>query len=167
MRYSARSIIDPNPHSHTTVDYHDSAQEIEKLKTLAEETDTVLYQISSVFPFQIIPDKIIIDKNKVTVVRKWLFNKHIFPMLYENITTVKVNRGLMFASIEFELLGFEENPGAITFLWPEKAGKAEHYILGMIKAKREQIDLSKLRPGQINKHIEKIGSSEEEAKHLF
>src|SRR3989344_3628797 len=84
--------------------------EIGKLKTLADETETVIYKASSVFPFQLFPDKIIIDKNKVSIIRKMLFFKRIFPILYEDIQTVKVNRGILLAAVEFEVRGYEQNP---------------------------------------------------------
>ena len=142
-------------------------KEIKKLNTLAEETESVIYQLSSVFPFQIFPDKIIIDKNKVTIVRKELFFKRIFPMLVEDITTVKVSRGIFFASMEFELKGYERNPRPTTHFWPEHASKAEHYILGLIKAKRDKVDLTKLTTIQVRKRLEGIGSAEEEFETLF
>src|SRR5687767_8473081 len=82
-------------------------EEIKKLDVLTTETESVIYQVASVFPFQLFPDKIIVDKNKVTIVRKQLLYKRIFPILLEDIRTVKVTRGPFFASIEFEVSGYE------------------------------------------------------------
>jgi hypothetical protein len=141
--------------------------EMVKLEKLTEETESVIYEISSVFPFQLFPDRLILDKNKLTVVRKDLLIKRIFPILIEDIMTVKVNRGPLFASIVLEARGYEMNPNPITFLKPEDASRAEKYILGLIKAKREGVDLSKLSTSEIKGKLAQIGGSTEEVKTLF
>jgi hypothetical protein len=142
-------------------------QEILKLEELVKETETVIYQLSSVFPFQLFPDKIIIDKSKVTIVRKEIFFKRVFPILIENIKTVKVSRGLLFAAMEFEITGYEENPRPVTFFWPGEATKAKQYIFGLIQAKKGGVDLAKLTTVQIKKRLEEIGKAEEEVESLF
>ncbi len=144
-----------------------SRNEVKKLDALSHGTESIIYEVSSVFPFQLFPDKLIIDKNKVTVVRKGLLMKRIFPILMEDIQTVKVNRGPIFASLELEVRGFEQNPNPTVFLWPEHATKAEKYILGLIKSKREGVDLTKLTVKDIKNRIEQIGGGEEEATTVF
>lgn len=138
-----------------------------KLNTLAKETEAVIYDIASVFPFQLFPDKLIIDKNKVSIIRKSLFFKRIFPILYEDIRTVKINRSILFCAIEFEIRGYEQNPGAVTHLWPKEASKAEKYILGMTKANRAEVDMTKLPVNKIRGVIKKIGETQEDVERLF
>ncbi len=141
--------------------------EIDKLEKLTQETESVIYEVSAVFPFQLFPDKLIVDKNKITVVRKDLLMKRIYPVLIEDVITVKVQRGPIFASIDLEVRGFEINPTPLNFVWPEHASKAEKYIMGLIKAKREGIDLTKLTVAQIKKRLAQIGGTTEEVKNLF
>lgn len=145
----------------------DPTAEIDTIKKLAEETNTLVYELSSAFPFQIFPDKIIIDKNKVTIVRKELFFKRISPLLFEDIQTVRVNRGILFAAIEFEVRGYESNPMPITHLWPKEAEKAANYILGMIKTNRDNIDLSNVSGRSVRKEVGPIGAAKENVRNLF
>jgi hypothetical protein len=140
---------------------------IKRLDKLAKESSEILYEISSVFPFQIFPDKVTIDTNKVTIVHKGLFFKNIFPILIGDIRTVKITRGLIFASLSFEVLGYEENPGTITHLWPETASKAEKIILGLLSTKREGLNISKIPKKELEKKVEKIGESTEKPEKLF
>ncbi len=142
-------------------------KEIKKLDKLVEGTEEIIYEISSVFPFQFFPDKIIIDKNKVTIVRKDIFFKRTFPMLIRDIKTVKVSRGFLFASIEFEIRGYEINPRPTNYLWPEQAIKAQQYILGLMSAKREGVDLSEIPTEKARGKLRKIGKSKEETGSLF
>lgn len=140
----------------------DKDPEVKKLEKLAQESEKTIYELSSVFPFQLFPDKIIIDKLKVTVIRNDLFYRRTFPILIEDIKTIKVTGGILFASMEFEVAGYEENPQAVTHLWPKDATKAKQYILGLIKTTKEKIDLSALSTDQVKKNLEEIGKAKEE-----
>jgi hypothetical protein len=109
----------------------------------------------------------IIDATKVTLVYKSLFYKHIYPILYSDLLSVRVTRGLLFASLSFEVRGFEENPTPISHLWPEHAGKAERRIMGLLSAKREYIETSKIPTKKLAEEAKKIGDSEEKPENLF
>ncbi len=152
----------------TVPDPQSEANEVaEKLGELVSKTNNIIYEISSVFPFQLFPDRIIVDENKVTIARKDLFFKRVFPLMYEDILTVRVNRGLIFAAMEFEIKRARLNPRPITYLWPKEAANAKKYIMGIIEAKKQKIDVSKLTAGQIRETLEEIGQAEEEAENLF
>ena len=140
-----------------------------KLKKLARESSHIIYETSSVFPFQLFPDRIIIDENKVTVSRREIFFKRVFSIMYSDILTVRVNRGIIFAAIEFEVkrLGYQIRP--VTYLWPKEASRAKKFIMGLCEAKREGVDMSKLTVDQIKGRLEEIGESQpqDEAESLF
>lgn len=157
-----KAVVQSSNHHVETAD-----TELAKLDTLVEETESTIYEFSSVFPFQLFPDRVIIDKNKVTVVRKHLFFKRIFPILLEDIRTVRVNRGIIFAAMEFEVMGYDQGPEPVAHLWPEQAKKAEEYLLGLIKSKRERVNLAKLSPDKIKKRLRGIGKMEEKVEDLF
>lgn len=148
--------------------FEPKTKETEKLDELVKESSEILYEVSAVFPFQLFPDKVIINTTKVTVVHKGLFFKHIFPILIRDLNTVKVSRGILFASLSFEIKSFEENPEPVSFLWPDQAGKAESIILGLLSAVRaEGVDVSKVPLKKVKKSAEKIGASTEKPENLF
>lgn len=138
-----------------------------KLDKLVREKNIVIYELSSAFPFQLFPDKIIIDENKVSIVRKELFFKRIFPIMIDDILTVKINRSILFASLEFDIKRYEENPSPTTYLWPKEASLAKRYIFGLVQAKRENIDLSALSTKQLKRKLLEIGRASDEADTLF
>jgi hypothetical protein len=140
-------------------------QEKEKLTNLAAES-TVLYQSQSIFPFQLFPDRLIVESDKVTLVHRTMLWKNIFPMLIENINSVTVSRGVFFACLSFELTGYETNPGSIEFLWPEDAAKAKRYILGLIRAKKQGVDISKIPNEEMKEDLEEIGRTTGEIETL-
>lgn len=142
-------------------------REVDKLGKLIDKTNSIIYEISSFFPFQLFPDRVIIDENKVTIVRKELFFKRVYSIMFEDILTVRVNRGIIFAAIEFKVKRFGQNIRPITYLLPKEATLAKKYILGLIEAKNAKIDMSKLNVFQIKDKLEEIGQTGEEAENLF
>lgn len=142
-------------------------KEIAKLDKLAEETGKIIYELSSVFPFDIFQDKIIIDENKVTVVRRDFLYKRITPIDYSDILTVRVSRSILFAALNFEIKRSRFGSIFINYLNPRKATLAKDYIIGILTAKKANIDFSKLTTYAIKKKLKEIGSGVDEATTLF
>lgn len=145
----------------------EQAEQIQDLDALIKESNTTLCRISSVFPFQIFPDELIVDANKATIIRRNLLAKRSFPILIDDILTIKVTRGIFFASMIFEVRGFESNPSPITFLWPEKATEAKMCILGIMNVKKSNIDISKIPIEILKDRLTRIGEAEEEVVKLL
>lgn len=141
--------------------------QLNDLDDLIKESNTTICRISSVFPFQIFPDEIIVDANKITIVRRNLLFKRSFPILINDILTIKVTRGIFFASMSFEVRGFEQNPNAVTFLWPEKATEAKVCILGILNVKKQNLDISKIPVELLKEKLTQIGEAEEEINTLL
>jgi uncharacterized protein YfeS len=53
------------------------------------------------------------------------------------------------------------------YLIPSEAALAQKYIMGLIQAKRENVDMSKMTREQIMDRIEQIGGGRDEAETLF
>lgn len=130
----------------------------QKLTEIAERSK-LIYTAKAIFPFQFFPDEIVIETDKVTVIHRTLWYKTVHPMPLDYLMSVTVTRGILFAAISFEITGFETNPGDITHLWPGDAAKAKRYIMGLIEAKKENIDLSPVKPSEIRDQVEEIGRS--------
>ncbi len=137
----------------------------QKLEALAH-TPTVLCQVESAFPFQVFPDKIIIEKDKVTVVHRTFAWKNIFPIPIANLNGVNVTRDFLFASLAFELSGFESNPDPVTHIWPAEAAKAKRYILGLINAYKQEIDVMSIPLNELRANLEEIGRTTGEIETL-
>lgn len=137
------------------------ADEINKLNTLAQEANTIIYELSSTFPFQLFPDKIVIDENKVTIFRRELFFQRTYPILIEDILTIRLDEGILFSSLTFSANKFINMKRPLTYLKPEEAKKARQYIMGLVQAKKAKIDLSKLTLQEIRIKLEEIGRTQE------
>jgi len=137
-----------------------------KLNRLVKQSETEIFSVKAVFPFDLFPDQIIIEVNKVTFVHKYLLSKNSFTALIENILTVDIARGPVFASVMIEIKGFDQGSQVIKFLWPKDAQKVKTLIMGLVDAKRTKIDLSVLTTKEIRERLERIGDSGEHLEKL-
>jgi len=135
---------------------------MKKLQNLAHASEDTIYSITACFPFEFFPDKLIIDKNKVTVIRNHFFLKRTYPILIEDILTVKFINSYILASLDFEVKGYEENPQPIQHLIPRQALKAKQYIMGLKKAKNEKIDVTMIPLEELRKRLLEIGGNPQE-----
>ena len=133
------------------------SEEIKKLDNLSEGSDKIIYETSSFFPFQFFPDKLIIDVNKITLVRNAMLFNRTTPILIEDILTVRITNDFFFSSIYFEVRAFEQNPPPITFIKAKEAILAETYVLALIKSKNDNIDLSKIPLKILKSKLKEIG----------
>jgi hypothetical protein len=136
-----------------------------KLATLANHS-TVIFEAQAVFPFQMFPDRIIVEKDKVTLIHRTFAWKNVFPVLISNLNGVTVTRSFLFASLSLELTGYENNPDDIMHLRPSDAAKAKRYILGLIHAQKQGIDLSKIPIEELKDDLEEIGKTTGEIETL-
>ncbi len=135
----------------------------QQLTELAESADRVLLRCKAVFPFDFFPDSITISQNKVTIVYSdFFFMKSVHTVLIENILTVQASVGPIFASLLFEVNGFQQSPPEVTFLAKSDAVKAQEIIMGLVAAKHEGINLTDLKTKVVKNQINQIGATKED-----
>lgn len=141
--------------------------ERKKLDELVEKSERKLLEVKTVFPFTIFRDSVILDTHKVDIIYGlFFFTRENFPMFYKDLRTVTAVAGIFFGQLTFELIGFEENPTSIKWLWREDAVKARRTIIGMIAVHKEGIDVSKLSEEEILAKAQEIGTAREGATQL-
>lgn len=154
------NISMPEPNGTINVDQKSVSPppSVKKLDELVAKSQRILYKTKTVFPFDLFPDEIIIDENKIDIIVKpFFYTENIFPILLKNIHGVNINATLFFASITFELTGIEANPGEIRFLWQQDAYKIKRIVTGLTAAVKEGIDLSQIPQEELVAKVEEIG----------
>lgn len=132
----------------------------EKLTNLTLESQTILFQFQTAFPFDFFPDKIIIDENKVNIVsRDFLFNYHVRSIVIEDITDVSVDTGIFFATLTIVDSSNYRFPitESIRFISKENALKARKLIQGLILAKSNNIDLASIPISKVRDKLCTLG----------
>lgn len=126
-----------------------------KIHNIAKNNNKIT-EIKSVFPFDLFPNLISLDTQKIDIIYyRFPFFRKVFTLFYEDVRTVKIVEGIFFASIHFELKGYEQNPEPIRLLKKHEANKIRQLILGICVVKKEEVEI---KQGKKNRKIlRKIG----------
>lgn len=136
-------------------------QESQKFQTIIDAENTPIMHIKAVFPFDFFPNEVIIDKTKVTIIKKYFFwTRQVTTILISDVLNVTVNHGLLFGSLAIADRFFAQDPFSINYLWKQDAARAASVIQGMVLASKEQIDVKKIPSAKLAQHAESVGMPE-------
>lgn len=137
-------------------------KEVEKISI---ETEDMLFEASTVFPFDLFPNKVRIGQKQIMLLYKQFFSTiQVYNLLLTDILTPVVESSIFFATLKLELGpgGFQQDPPPMKFLKKGDAFKARRIIMGLIILNRENIDLTNFSPKEIAEKAEEIGKIKSE-----
>src|SRR5438105_2372675 len=89
----------------------------EKLDNLSQELHKVILKIQTARPLDFFPDQVTIDANKVNIVHRQFFStEQIHSLMIENLMTVTVETGPIFATLNIVDKSFSEQPFIVKYL---------------------------------------------------
>jgi len=132
--------------------------------TLIRDSHEVIFRASSYFPLDLVPDRLIIDVNKITIISRELLGMETeHTVLLDEVRDVDVTVNYFLGTLS--ILGTSNGPGSgwtlITNLRKQDAYRAKAIIEGLLIARREQCDLSDLKPEELVRMVIAIGSREQ------
>lgn len=131
------------------------------LEKLAEASDHVLYEVQGTFPFDFWPDKLRIALNQLEIIYKTdPFTKYVYPMPINKVLTVRVHKGIIFAELQIEVEGHENDPEHIKYLSKSEAEEASQIILGLKIAHAENINLSEIPKEELVERVKQVAASQ-------
>ncbi len=131
---------------------------LQKLDSLANESQHTLLKIKAVFPFNFFPDEIIIDETKVSIIRKlFFFSNQIRSVAHEDILNVIVEYHIFFATLGIVDRSFIQQPISINYLKKNDAILARCIIQGIIIAKKEGVDFNMVTVKDLVQKAKRIG----------
>lgn len=137
-------------------------KEKEKLKNLMVGTQKLILRIKSAIPFELFPDEISIDINKVNFVfRHFMAGEQSHSFDLDEIVGVEADTAPFFASLNFTFKSTQNPPITIKFLKKKEAVLMRRLIDGLKIAKKNNIDLSKLDNETIVNQISQLGKIKE------
>lgn len=121
-----------------------------------------LFQVFAVFPFQLKPDELIIDTQKVTILYNEFFGATTAEtILLDQIGDIEIDISLLFGALRILSLSHDKQWLKITGLHRNDAIKAKRIIEGLLIAKKEGIDFddNDADANALADKLEKLGSS--------
>jgi hypothetical protein len=133
----------------------------EKLKYMVEKSQVVLMKASAVFPFDLFPDSITIDRQKLTFVHRNFFNQEkTVSVPLADISNVQADVGPLFGTITVTSEHFINNTQTIRYLTRKEVLELQRVLQGMTIAHKEGVDLSTVSEEELLPLLQQLGKGE-------
>ena len=146
----------------STAQIHEAAAEAQQAltQTIASAQEP-LVTATTVFPFTLFPDTIVIDRTKFTVTHRTFFRAaEVMSIRIEDILNITADVGPLFGSIKIATRFFDtQKPYAVRYFWRNDALRIKRIMQGYIIATQKQIDCSKLSAKQLATMLDELGGS--------
>lgn len=137
----------------------ESAAELEKA---IADTNEIMAQATTVFPFSLFPDTITVDRTKVTVIKRFFFRMaEVSSFRIEDILSTSCTVGPFFGGVK--LVGRVMNQEQEITIAPfprEEAERLKRIIHGYVIAKQRGIDTSQLGTKELTDMLDRLGHDE-------
>lgn len=141
--------------------------ENKKLDQILTKTRKIIFEASSIFPFDLFPDKIRIDLAKVDVINHELYKSGEAHSIYiKDIGDVFLESSIIFATLKIIDTSLKASKPSdyviikMRYLKKSDAEKAFHIIQGLIFAEKNGLKLENLKGEDLVSKIEKLGTAE-------
>jgi len=135
------------------------SQEIDTLKRLVRKSHEVLASARTVFLVKLFPDDIIIDRTKITIVKRSFFwSSSVISIRVEDILNVATEVGPLFGSVTIASRVMNSvDHFQIGFLWRGDAIFIKHIIQGYVFALQNNVDIGKLSRKELLDMLSELG----------
>lgn len=132
----------------------------ENLQDLVERSHEVLAKTKTVFPFTLFPDTVLVDRTKVTIIkRRFFWSEDVVSFRIEDILNADAGVDLFFGSLTISSRVMNSTDHyMIKFLWKNDAMHLKHLILGYVIAQHNNIDVSHLARDELIKTLCELGN---------
>jgi hypothetical protein len=149
-----KPLFQPSPSEPQVVGNHHK-----KLEEMAERSQRVLMRLSSKKPFDLFPDELIVDENKVSLVHREFGMTDVHTVFIENISYVTINTSLVSATLSITDSTSERFPVLLEIQWLKKdeAVRARKLLHGLMAAKKVDINFADFDTAELINDCEKLG----------
>lgn len=136
-------------------------QGIGKLETVVNKAQNVLIKSKAVFPFDLFPDSITIDRQKMTVVHRSFFNvKQTVSVQHSDIKNIQADIGPFLGSLTVTSEHFINNIQVVKYLPKREVLAIQQLVQGFIVAHSENIDLTGIDDEKLVELLNRLGRGE-------
>lgn len=144
----------PASKSETTVN-----DEEPKLEEVVRRSSEVLARANTVFPLTIFPDTVVVDRTKVTIIRRDFFwSSDTISFRIEDVLNVSATVGPFFGSLTIASRVMSTTDHfQIRHLWRSDAVRLKHLIQGYVIAQHNRIDIAELPREELIETLTSLG----------
>lgn len=129
-----------------------------ELRKVTSRSHEIMFKTKTVFPFDLFPDTVVIDREKLTIAEHlFFFVGRTISVPVRDILSVEVDTGPFFGQIKLVSRYFFTNPQSIHFLWRSHAIKLQCLLQGYIIAHEREIDCRNIERDHLEKLLLDLG----------
>ena len=133
----------------------------EKLIGMAVQSHDILFKANTAFPFNLFPDTVTVDREKLTMANRIFFlTAKITSVPIRDILNVEADVGPFFGSVHLTSRYFFTNPRSVNFLHRHDALDLQRLVQGYILAHEQHLDCSKMNKEQLVTLLEDLGKGD-------
>jgi hypothetical protein len=133
---------------------------LQKMTQLGDEKNQMLYTVKSIFPLDLFPTVITIERTKVNIIKQLFFSSaQTQSILVDEIATVEITTSLFFSALRIHNKVPNRAPYNIPNLANNEAAHAQRIIQGLMVSSDQKVDISKVPIEELLPQLEKIGAS--------
>ncbi len=137
-----------------------SPNEGRPVSEFVNEEISVLYTSKTVFPFDLFPDVVTIERKAVNFVQKHFFlTKRVVSVPYTEVHAVEADTSIFFGQLRVIDIRYNQEPIVVDRLWREDALKLRRIINGLMIIDQQKLDTKGMSDQDLVQHAERIGSS--------
>jgi hypothetical protein len=138
------------------------------LVEISTPTSRSLYKINAIFPFDLVPDTLVIDEIKITVISRKILTRTINSVLIKDISDISISNNPFFGALTISggdyqgvesVTRGEKGTLMIKFLHIDEALRARRIIMGLMIYSDQKIDTSKMKIEEVLTETEKLGKA--------
>lgn len=135
-------------------------EEIDSLKRMVRKSHEVLASARTVFLVKLFPDDIIIDRTKITIIKRSFFwSSSVVSIRVEDILNVSTDVGPLFGSVSIASRVMNSiDHFQISYLWRGDAMYIKHIIQGYVFALQNNVDVGKLPRKELLGMLNELGN---------
>lgn len=147
------------PHKISAATQREIEDHTRKFEALVNKSERVLLKISAVFPFDLFPDTVVIDENKLSIIhREFFFSPTILSFTIYDINDVVVESSIFFATLRLLPNGYGENWVQVKYLKKKEAIEAKRIVAGLRVGIKEGVDITKVQTPDLARKIAIMGA---------
>ncbi len=132
---------------------------LKKLHKIISRSNEILATASAVFPFDLFPDRITLDRTKVIITkRNFFWSSEVISIRIEDILNISAGLGPFFGSITIASRVMSSvDHFTIKYFWRKDAIRLKHIIQGYVIAHHNNIDVSNLSKKEMVVMLSELG----------
>ncbi len=132
---------------------------MKELNNLVAKSNEVLATANTVFPFDLFPDTVTLDRTKVTIIKRSFFwSAEVISIRIEDILNVTTGVGPFFGSLTIASRVMSSVDHFTTnYFWRKDAIRLKHIVQGYVIAHHNKIEVSHLSQQDMIKTLSELG----------